>query len=198
MNPELLPVMIGAISGGIISTIGWYVSYFLSKKKEYELQKRKSILNQFERQLEELYGPLLGLIRNSRYVFEVSKKLLPHELGKGYLFENFTEQDFKINAYFTENYFLPNNFKIANLLHTKVALMGTDKMPESFAEFLQHQAEYECSYQISKLVNSSPKAYIDHIDQVWPDKFEKDVENLLMNAEKKYNEYLKEFRGKLK
>jgi hypothetical protein len=194
MNDNFIPVLIGAVSAGIFSTIGWFVSYFLSKRKEYNLQKRKSISNQFERQIEELYGPLLGLIRNSRYVFQVSKKLLPYEVEKGYLFEKFTEQHDKIYSYFTENYFLPNNAKIVNLLHTKLALIDTDKVPKSFDEFLKHQAEYECTYHATKLVNYQQKFFIDYIDQEWPMQFEEDVEKLLKSVEKRYNDYLKRFR----
>jgi hypothetical protein len=194
MNENLIPVLIGAISAGIFSTIGWFVSYFLSKRKEYNLQKRKSILDQFEHQIEELYGPLLGLIRNSRYVFEVSKKLVPYETGKGYLFESFTEHHYKVFSYFTENYFLPNNAKIANLLHTKLALIDTDKIPKSFDEFLKHQAEYECSYHATKLVNNPPNEFVKYLDQDWPIRFEEDVEELLKNIEKRYNDYVKKFR----
>lgn len=193
MNENLTAVLLGAISAGVFSAVGWFVSYFLSKRREYNLQKRKSIIGQLERQIEELYGPLLGLIRNSRYVFEVSKKLLPSDQEKGILFENFTEQDYKIYWHFTDNYFLPNNAKIANLLHTKLSLLETERMPKSFDDFLKHQAEYECTCRATRLIDSHHNGFVDY-DQEWPKQFEEDVEKLLRATRESYDDYLKKLR----
>jgi len=190
-----MAVIIGACSAGIFSSIGLFVSYYLSKQKDYESKRIDSALEHLERQIEELYGPLLGLLRNSYLIFEVSTKILPMLDDLSYDFKNFTEEDYKRYDYFTETYFLPINAKIAELINTKITLIEKQNMPESFKKFLNHQIEYECIHNLMKEGKKYKESDFPLSIRDYPVDFMKDVE---IQLEKYTNTYQKYLNDKIK
>ncbi len=193
-SQELLILVIDKIIIGLlIAVAGYFLSKLLEKfkgeqalRKEFETLRDQTTLNHIQRQIEELYSPLLGLIAQSKIVFDVSKRKLPHISDKPK--DKITDEEGETWRYFIENYFLPINKQMADLIRTKIYLISEDELPESFRMFLMHQAQFECLHSLWRDKGISS----DEIKGIgWPAGFDDDVHNSLTNLRKNYNEYLK-------
>jgi hypothetical protein len=193
-SQELLIVLIDKlIIGLLIAVAGYFFSKLLEQfkgeqalHKEFESLRDQTTLNHIQRQIQELYSPLLGLIAQSKIVFDIAKRKLPHLNDRPK--EQITREEAETWRYFVETYFLPLNKQMADLIRTKIYLITADELPESFNRFLMHQAQFEClhSLWLDKGISS---------DEVkgggWPIGFDSDVQESLTNLRRNYNEYLK-------
>ncbi len=184
----LLPALIGAISGAIVASIGWFVTHTLAVKRE-ELARRDNTSREYiESQIKELYGPLLGLIQHSRIVFEVAAKLLPAS-GDGRIeFSRFSERDGEVWHFFIERYFLPLNEEIRRLIRSRMYLLKDGVLPKSFEDFFVHEAQFEVLHRLwkEKAVDSS------HISgHGWPSEFEPQVQTTLDHLGEQHQTFLR-------
>ena len=85
-----------------------------------------------QRQIEELYGPLLSLIEHIFNVWEVRQSILT---STDSLDEANRE---KVYEFVWKEYFLPLHHEIRHLLRSKLYLLEGDLMPETFSWSLQH------------------------------------------------------------
>jgi hypothetical protein len=181
------------IIGLLIAFTGYFLSKLLERfkgeqslQKEFEILKDQTTLNHIQRQIEELYSPLLGLIAQSKIVYDVASKKLPHinDCSK----KQITDNDAETWRYFVEKYFLPLNKQMAELIRTKIYLVVTDELPESFDRFLRHQAQFECLHSLWRDKGISS----DEIKGTgWPVGFDTYVQDSLLNLRKSYNDYLR-------
>src|SRR3954447_16901546 len=138
MNPQVETALLSALVAGTITLCGWFISNWLTKRREEEARRQQAAIKHLERQMEEFYGPLLGLIEQSGAVFSVATQR--RQLG---------DQDAeKAWHYFIEKYFLPLNLQMVNLLSTKVHLRNTDTWPPSYLAFFEHQAQFESLHNL--------------------------------------------------
>jgi hypothetical protein len=72
MNPQVETALLSALVPGPITLCGWFISNWLTKRREDEARRQQPALKHLEQQMEELYGPLLGLIEQSGAVFSVA------------------------------------------------------------------------------------------------------------------------------
>jgi len=191
MKTQLLSALIGALAGAVVTVIGWLVNYYFSRKQEDETRRREAALRHLERQMEELYGPLWGLIQQSQTVYEVACKRLPSGPDGRTDPSRFNQQDGATWHYLVESYFLPTNAHMAELIRTKVYLIDADEIPASFQEFLVHQMQLEVLHRLWKErgVDSTHVA-----NQGWPPQFSKDVAASLEGLKKRYQDYLQRAR----
>lgn len=167
MNIELLI----AIIVGLITILGWIVNYNLQKRHELYIRKLESSLKHVEKQLEELYGPLLFLIYESEQNF---KDLLIY-LGRNYVFksnEELSKEDLKTWLFWTENTFLPTNVKIADLLNKKTHLIDDSEFPQSYEIFLKHHYSWSINHLRWK---QEGVKYIFRSNINWPTEFTEDI-----------------------
>lgn len=205
MIEQVVLILIGALSAGTITAIGWFVSHYLSRRKELDLKRKEIVLNHLKRQIDEFYGPLLGLCLSSRFAFETSKKQLPM-CDTGYDFAAFDEHHWEIYDYYTEKYFLPNNAKMSDLINLNLSLLeeSSYSLPESLNLFLKHQTEFEClhnNYIIKKMdrigkkqpyeVVAKESKKIKLLVEDFPVNFEKTIRESLERIETRYHNYLK-------
>ena len=114
--------------------------YVLITRKEYETLRDQASLNHLQRQIGELYGPLLGLIQYSNAINEVEyAKTSKEDINAD-----------EIRRYFVEKYYLPLNAQMSDLIRTKLYLLASDNVPESFQQFLSHAARLECLHNLYK------------------------------------------------
>lgn len=186
MDPQLLSATIGALVGGIITMLGWFANYYLARKKETEAHQREKSQQHLERQIEELYGPLWGLIQQSKVVYDVACQRLPSingniDPGK------FDKQESEIWNYWKDTFFLPINIQIAELLRTKVYLIESSEIPASFRDFLIHQAQFEVLHRLwkDKRIDSTQVHGIG-----WPPRFNSDVAESLGRLRTRYRDQL--------
>ncbi len=178
----MIPVYAAVISA-ITSAISWFVLDSLSKKREDKTRRRELTLRHLQRQIEELYGPLLGLIQQTRIVYQVAVSKLPHTPEGRTDQQCFSSSDAAVWQYFVETYFFPLNSQITDLLRTKLYLLDSQVMPESFHHFLEHSAQFECLHKLwkEKGIDSSSVRGIG-----WPKNFEHDVEETLKSLMERY------------
>jgi len=196
-SQELLIVLIDKlIIGLLIAAAGYFFSKLLEKfkgeqalRQEFETLRDQVTLNHIQHQIEELYSPLLGLIKQSKIVSDISKCKLPHINDKTK--DQITVEEEEIRRYFVEKYFLPINKQVATLIRTKIYLISEDELPESFSRFLIHQAQFECLHSLWQ----DKKISSDEIEGIgWPTVFDSDVQKVMTNLRKDYNEYLKRMK----
>src|SRR5262245_46748467 len=173
MNPQTQTAIVAAITAGAVTAIGWYITYLLSKKKEYEARRQEAALRHLQRQIEDLYGPLLGLIQYNRFISEVAAERLParDEDGRRKVSRSkFTPTDVLIYKYLIETYFLPINAQIATLLRTKLYPLESATIPDSFRDFLRHDAYFQSLHRmyVEKKIEST---FIK--GPGWPPQFER-------------------------
>jgi hypothetical protein len=132
MDKNLLPAIIGAISGAFVAAIGWFVLHGLSSRRESAARRDNAARSYLEKQIEELYGPWLGLIEHSRTAFAVARRKLPHTASGQIDFGQFSDGDGEIWRFFIEHYFLPGNAEIRRLLRSKMHLLESGVLPRSF------------------------------------------------------------------
>lgn len=173
--------------GFLILLVGYFITKAIEKYKgeqailkEYETMRDKAALQHLQRQIEELYSPLLGLIQYLLTVREIRSKKAPYD--------SLDPEAGKVRTYLTEQYLLPISSKIANLLRDKIYLIENGEVPESFKHFLQYEPQYAILHRLwkEKGINSNDIKGIG-----LPETFEQDVKNTLDSLMERYNHHLK-------
>lgn len=145
-------VILTAIDKLVFATIVAAAVYYLNRtlekykgeqalRREYEVSRDQAALTHLQRQIEELYSPLLGLIQQAEIIHEIARRKCPG--GRH-------GPQFEVSEYFAEKHLLKLDRRIADLLRAKVHLLETDEMPESYQEFLgaclsNHSVAYCCA-----------------------------------------------------
>ena len=148
MSQNILPALIGALVGGVITMIGWLANYYLGRKKEIEVGQQKAKVEYIRQQIEELYAPLWGLTEQSKAVHDVALQRLPRNAEGLTDYSKFAPQDNEIFRFFNENYYLPINNQIMEIIHKKVYLLHDGILPASFTDFIRFQTLNESLYRL--------------------------------------------------
>jgi hypothetical protein len=186
MSDQIVAALVTALTLATIAVAGWLVTEFLARRRERRLRRDEAALRFLERQIEELYGPLVGLIQYSKHIFEVAQQRLPTENGR-IIYEHFNSEHTTILRFFIENYFLPSNKQIGNLIRGKMHLLESASLPESFVQFFRHEAMYECLDRLwreKRIPSMIP-------GEGWPQSFGPDAVATLERLSSKHRDYLK-------
>lgn len=182
--------IIVALIAGLITIIGWVVTYILAKKREDQSRKAQSALRHLERQIEELYGPLDGLLTYSGTVFRLEQtrkeKRSPEQAGK----------DPEVIRYFIENHYIPLNQQIMTLLRTKPHLIADDKMPESFKIFIERAAYLECLHKLWLNTKIDSPFMAAPGGANWASEFHDQVSQKLQELRTKHSELIQDITGR--
>jgi len=138
MSPSIVTALIAAT----VSVIGWSVAHLFSKRREDHARKAQAAIRHLERQIEEFYGPLDGLLTYADTVYQLEQKrkqLRPSEQSAN---------DKDVIQFFIESYYIPLNRQITELMHSKVHLMVEEKIPESYKEFMAQAATLESFHNL--------------------------------------------------
>lgn len=163
--------LLGSLIGGLVTAIGWYVT----KKKDDIFRRQEAMLNYRQRQIEELYGPLFGIIQQSKAVYDVARKFVPINKEGRIDVSNFEPEHEKILEHHADSYIRPLNKQAVELIRSKMYLLASDTLPDSFRQFLEHAAQLEAA-------NSLARARINYQKAPWipyPKQFNKDVKSTL-------------------
>ena len=170
----------------IVAVAVYYLNKTLEKfkgdqalRRGYEALRDQAALMHLQKQIEELYSPLLGLIQQAGIIRKIAQKKCPG--GR-------TGPQSDVWEYFVDKHFLKLDRQISDLLRTKVHLLETDEMPRSYQEFLIHATEYDSLLTLWK----DRKIPSEDIPVTpWPLTFESDVKTSLDKLRRSYNENLK-------
>lgn len=170
----VIAALAGAITGGVLGL-------FTLKRKLRE----ETRLVHMRRQIEELYGPLYGLIQYGAAINEIELDRLPDsardEKGKPK-----DEEGGRVIRFFREHYYLPLNAQMVELIRTKIYLLDSHTIPNSFTEFIRHAAQLDAFHRLWKEANISTHG-IKPIE--YPAAFKSDVETTLNSLRQHYNAY---------
>ncbi len=137
MSETVLAALIGAVVGGIITIIGWIVTFWMQEKAR-QLEAERLFLR---RQYEEFYAPLYGLVQ--RHI-SIDKLLKEREK----LASNPSEKE-RVIRFFVDNYLLPIQDQIRTILEGKSYLMRNSiDCPPSFQQFLEFDAQGGVQYEL--------------------------------------------------
>lgn len=144
-------------------------------------------LRHVERQIDELYGPLVTLNHEGKASFEGLLKML----GREHVFpleEAKKEQELRLWLFWAENSFLPRNERQRKLLEGKFWLLDGDKLPDSHRKFLDHVN----SWQIEHLRWQKEKVdYRWHSKINCPVEYSAEVEETLKRLKERHAALLK-------
>lgn len=176
----IIAAITGALSAGI-------VSLFTLRRRSRE----EAALRHLQRQIEELYGPLYGLIQYGAAINDIEMLRLP-DSARDARGRPLDEEGGKVLRFFREHYYLPLNQQIVELIRTKVYLLDSDSIPKTFNGFIRHAAQLDCFHRLWKEADISTHG-IEPIE--YPLDFKSDVERTLNELRREYNEYIRRMKG---
>ncbi len=188
------PAIVGVCIAGLVTVIGWLVTYNLNTRAAREADLRKAALQHLEAQLEKLYGPLAFLVIEGQQEF----RDLLENLGRPYVFERgepLPQDELAVWLFWAEHAFLARNETIKNLLMANTHLMVGSQLPNSYRAFLDHHNSWRINHLRWK---EQQVSYSFHSKINWPSEFETDVlltfEELKNKHERLLREQVLEFR----
>ena len=187
-----LPI-IAALTAALVSGGFSVLTLIVVSKNEKRKRREEARLRYLQRQIEELYGPLYGLIQFGAAINEVEWLKLPKDSRdqKGWPRD---EQGGKALQFFREHYYLPLNEQMMELIRTKVYLLNSDGIPDSFANFIRHAAQLDSLHRLWKEANiSTPFDETKVIE--YPTDFKSEVQSTLNELRKEYNDYIARMKG---
>jgi hypothetical protein len=178
-------VLIAALVTGVVTAVGWGVNHILSSRADRQRQLRAAELSYVERQLAELYGPLLFLTLEG----EAALRDLLQTLGRPWVFDFKGIPDDELNTwlFWVEHEFLPRNEAIQQLLASKSHLIQDADMPESFRAFVS----YYNSWRVSHLRWQKEKVpYAWHAKENYPQEFSDDILQTFGSLKRRHSELI--------
>jgi|SRR5918911_2163008 hypothetical protein len=159
----------------------------LKSSSQDDILRDEREIEHLRQQIEELYAPLCGLIQQVRNHHETFREIAITDQGEVTL-EQLSKTQQEVWYYLAENYLLPLNSKMAELIRTKMHLLASDELPKSFKEFLEFESRFAFLHGLDRdkaiKVNISTKIG-------WPLTFESDIEDTLQKLKVRYNKHLK-------
>jgi hypothetical protein len=186
---DLLNTLLG--TGVLIGVVGWFVSHRLTSRREETARRDNAARSHLEAQIEQLYGPLLGHIQYSRFVYEVATHRLAPSPSEPIDFTKLSTNEGEIWRFFVESYFLPNNARIRDIIRAKMHLLDEGILPQSFEAFLRHEAQFEALHRLwkEKEVETPPSKSMQ--SGGWPLNFEQDVAETFGNLRSRHQAFLR-------
>ena len=148
LHPAVIAAIIGAVGSVFVATIAAICAYRFKLRGDEVDRARRAAVQFLQRQIEECYSPLLGLIQQRRTVDEAAHKLLPKTPQGTLAYGDFTPENHRAWHFFLSRYLVPINQEIAKIIREKVYLLEEPVAPGVFAEFLEYAAYMECVIQL--------------------------------------------------
>lgn len=160
-----------AVIAAAVSAIGWVVTYMLARRAERVRIRLTARLAHIQKQLEELYGPLVFLVYEGRATFaDLWTKLGPNSIfADG---RQLSDAELKTWLFWVDHEFMPRNGAIQQLLATKTHLIEGDGLPASHVRFLDHYNNWKMDHLRWK-EEDMPYSWHSKVD--WPAEFESEI-----------------------
>lgn len=136
---ELLPLYLGLLAAAV-TALGWFITSYLTKKKEDSVRRLEGTKKHLERQIEEFYGPLFNLVHQIVVCNHVQHEILYSKDSRGNSIKSASDAD-KVRQFFQDSYFIPLHEEMLRILKTKLFLIEGAEMPESFYKYLRHSIQ---------------------------------------------------------
>jgi hypothetical protein len=175
-----------ALIAAAVTAAGWLVNHILADRRAGERQQTEACLQYVERQLEQLYGPLVSLIYERRRTFID----LCDTLGRNQVFvegQPLTEDELEAWLFWSEESFLPTNERIKQLLMSKTHLIEGEGFPQSYVALLDHCNSWNIRHKRWK---EQGVEYSWHSKINWPLAFQQEVIETFQRLKARYTALL--------
>jgi len=175
-----MEAVIGAIAL-LVAIVGWLVTYRLEKNKERETARTADEKAHIDLQLAQLYGPIYGLLLENDRV----RQHVQSQFGRTTVFAGgspLPKDEERVWIHHLENYFLPNNRKIVDLIRGNVHLLHGVEFPKSWLAFLDYAIGYELFHRQYRDLGSK---YGFHCPENFPKEFQQDIVRSVSSLKKK-------------
>jgi hypothetical protein len=142
MNPAVAVAVIAAA----VSALGWAINHILASRAERRKARLTARLAHVERQLSELYGPLVFLIHEGRAIFSD----LLQSFGRNYVFvagQPLPENELATWLFWVDLDLMPRNSKIQSILASNAHLIVGEELPASYVKFLDHHNSWKIHHE---------------------------------------------------
>jgi len=172
---------LGLLLAAIVGIVGSYLAFIRAPRTLKSIEFKLAFV---EDQLQYVYGPLFGTIKESEAAYETAlaaigegrtARVNPYDFLGGR-----SEHEEKAWTYFSEKYFLPYNDHMAAIISKHRHLLGPWP-PSSIDDFVAHAEEYKVRfYAFKDMQLSSHDWTVQRSGNVlWPDRFVAEVEGKL-------------------
>lgn len=159
-----------ALIAAIVAAVGWFATYFLTRRAAAAGARRDAALHHLECQLGELYGPLAFLVIEGQRVFAD----LVEDFGETWAVGGRVLEDAEVDQwlFWVDRYFMPRNERIQELLSTKAHLIEGARIPDSYVAFVGHHSTWKLDHLRWKEQEIRERLYSR---RRWPVEFAEDV-----------------------
>ncbi len=138
-----LPVEIKvALIAALVAAAGWFATSILAARQEAQKMRLQTKLDFTERQIVELYAPLLGLTQQYKAAQDVLLEWENHRSGTAALE--------RVDEYIDNQLLVPLGFQIAELLRSKVHLLEPNSLAPCFETLASDISKVDLLYRIYK------------------------------------------------
>ena len=172
-----MPIQIQvALIAAVVVMLGWVVTNNLAFRNLNRARRLEAKLQHVRQQIQELYGPMLGLLRERQLVYEIMTKRLPTRPDGKIDRDAFDADHSVIFNFLVEEYLMPINKQISTLLREKNHLLATLTLPETFQQFQNYRAYVETLHILWKRTGKESRMVTG---RGWPDGIEVEVQGVL-------------------
>jgi len=160
----LIPGIVGGLIGGGATIVGLFVANSLSRRREDTART----YNYVERQVNELYTPLFGLLEQITRTYSMRERFMDTT--------NIKLPRPEIEFYFYESFFAPLHEKAIDLIYTKESLFEEGRRPSIVDRYLLHAIHQKIIYNAIKDLDER-SSYSQQFG--WPQGINTEVSNTL-------------------
>lgn len=153
-------------------------------------RKLKSLMDHYERQIEEFYGPLFNMVHQVFVANHIQWEMLNTKKDGGAPHLS-ADQAEAVTDYFQTTYFYPLHDEIIKIIRSKLYLIEGSEMPESFYKYLKHAAQERDQRTLWKEHHINT-AFLE--GQPWPQHFYSDIKQGFEQAMQNYEHCLEGLR----
>lgn len=134
----------------LLALFGYFFTYFYGKRQE----QRKNRLERINRQLDELYGPLLAIVQTNQQAWD--SFLSNHNDNPDFYKEkeNPSPEDISEFHNWMGTVFMPNNEELHYIIVDNTSLLIENEMPQVLLELLAHIMEFRINFNARKETHS--------------------------------------------
>ncbi len=138
----VLPLVIPVV----LALCGYFYAYFYGKKQE----QRKNRLERINRQLDELYGPLLAIVQSNQQAWE---NFIAKHAGNSSFYKkenNPTPEEVAEFHNWMSTVFMPNNDELHTIIKNNTSLLVENEIPGVLLALFAHIMEFRINFKERK------------------------------------------------
>ena len=189
MDTKDTNILLGFLAA-LVTIVGWFVAYYLTKRREMHQRRQELMVKHLERQIEEFYGPLFNLVEQIFACEEVQSDILEEDTSpaKRHLSD---EQQAQVRDFLYHDYFQSLHDEMRLILKTKLFLVEGEDVPESFDEYLRHSTQERVQKMLWERLHVDT-SYIQ--GRSWPKGFYTDIKSGLDSVMLQYEQMMEGLR----